>query len=73
MVNAHAHATVVVAEITRSLANLSALGQLLNCVDPSRWNSLARPSAEGIAGLVLTAHAEVHAAVSEVVDLPPAP
>ena len=62
--------TVLPPEAATALRNLNALGRLLQCVDPQRWNSLARPTAAQLGGLVLSAHAGLVEGLSEICDLP---
>lgn len=50
------------------LAKLEALGNLLNVADPARWDSLARPSAQGLAGLIFGLHAELSDCIVEPAD-----
>lgn len=50
------------------LAKLEALGNLLNVADPGRWDSLARPSAQGLAGLIFGLHAELADCIVEPAD-----
>lgn len=49
----------------QSLGALHGLAALLHCVDPDRWNSLARPHASDLAALTQLIHDDLSAVVGE--------
>jgi len=57
--------------LLRALDQLQSLGSLLILVDPARWDSVARPSAQAIGGLILSATSALRDELGELVDLPP--
>lgn len=51
--------------VARAMLGLNTFAQLLSCVDPVRWESLGRPSAEGLAVIQSTLVRELAAEVGE--------
>ena len=43
----------------RALGHLETLAALLACADPRRWDTMARPSAEGLGALLFHIHGEL--------------
>jgi hypothetical protein len=61
--------TVASAGIVHALNALNAFSTLLNCVDPAKWDTLARPHAHGLADLHFTLIGDLEAQLAEQMDL----
>lgn len=55
-------ASLVQSPLIAPLGALHGLAQLLACVDPQKWDSLARPAARDLATVLFAIHADLASA-----------
>lgn len=61
--------TTLPTAVAEPLSGLEALAAMLQCVDPQRWDSLARPHAAGLAAIVHLLVGELAAGLAEALPL----
>lgn len=57
--------------VDRAFGSLHAFAALLSCVDATKWQSLGRPEAAGLAAIAFTLTAELEGALADAFEAPP--
>lgn len=59
--------TVLTPDLESACLQLDAIAALLQCADPERWDSLARPGPDGLAAVLFRVGAEMRAGAADLV------